>query len=73
MPHIIVSAAEHKSLLLCALRLAKEKLTQLSMVPVRATGDEMGSVDRESVRRMIQRNTCLVSVMAANNRDRHPQ
>jgi cysteine desulfurase len=67
LPHLVVSATEHKSVLSCALRLAKEKLTQLTVVPVRTTGEELGTVDPNAVERAIRPNTCLVSVMAANN------
>ena len=67
LPHLVVSAVEHKSVLLCALRLAKEKLTQLTVVPVATSGEELGTVDPEEVKKSIRANTCLVSVMAANN------
>lgn len=66
-PHLIVSAIEHKSVLLCAARLAKEKLTELTIIPVQTTGDAMGTIDPYDVEAALRPNTCLVSVMAANN------
>lgn len=67
MPHLIVSAVEHHSTASCAARLALEKLAQLTIVPVQTAGDEVGRVDPYAVEAAIRPNTCLVSVMAANN------
>jgi cysteine desulfurase len=76
LPHIIVSAVEHKSLLTCCLQLARDRMIQLTVLPVRtctagtgrrpATGDT-GTVDPEELRKAIRPNTCLISIMAANN------
>ena len=67
LPHLVVSAVEHKSVMMCALRLAKEKLTQITVVPVATAGEGVGAVDSEEVKKSIRANTCLVSIMAANN------
>ena len=71
LPHIITSAAEHKSVLSCCLRLAQDKMIQLSVLPVRKvgknSGGQAGTVDPEELRRSLRTNTCLVSIMAANN------
>lgn len=66
-PHLIVSAIEHKSVLLCAARLAKEKLTELTIIPAQKVGEEMGTIDPYDVEAALRPNTCLVSIMAANN------
>lgn len=68
LPHLITSAAEHKSLLSCCVRLEKEKLCQLTILPVGSPGSKnLGSVDPNDLARAIRPNTCLVSIMAANN------
>lgn len=67
LPHVITSAVEHKSLLECCIQLEKEGLTQLTILPVGVGGQALGAVDPADVQRAIRPNTCLVSIMAANN------
>lgn len=67
LPHIITSAVEHKSLLECCKQLESEKLAELTIVPVATTGDRLGAVRLQDVKSAIRQNTCIISVMAANN------
>jgi cysteine desulfurase len=67
LPHVITSATEHKSLLACCLRLAKERLCQLTVLPVGQAGPGLGAVEVTDLERAMRPNTCLVSIMAANN------
>lgn len=67
LPHIITSAVEHKSLLSCCLRLAKEGLCQLTVLPVGRSGPGLGAVHPDDLKNAIRLNTCLVTIMAANN------
>lgn len=60
--HLIVSAAEHRSILDPAKRLARQGC-QLTIVPV----DETGRVDPRSIEAALRPDTLLVSVMIANN------
>ncbi|MDE2100846.1 MAG: aminotransferase class V-fold PLP-dependent enzyme [Patescibacteria group bacterium] len=67
LPHIVTSAVEHKSLLECCRLLETERLAELTVVPVATAGPALGAVRPEDVQKAIRRNTCIVSVMAANN------
>lgn len=70
LPHIITSAADHRSVLACCLQLAQDRLIQLTVLPVRGAGvrlgNTIGTVDPRELRRAIRPNTCLVSIIAAN-------
>jgi cysteine desulfurase len=67
LPHVVTSAAEHRSLLLCCRRLAAERLCQLTELPVGQAGPGLGAVAPADLAAALRPNTCLVSVMAANN------
>lgn len=67
LPHVVTSAAEHKSLLACCLRLASERLCQLTVLPVGRAGPGLGAVDPADMAASLRPNTCLVTIMAANN------
>lgn len=77
LPHIIVSAVEHQSLLACCRQLARDKMVQLTVIPVRKCpaagrarpeeGMDTGTVDPEELRRALRPNTCLISIVAADN------
>lgn len=76
LPHIIVSAVEHQSLLACCRQLARDRMIQQTVLSVRvcataraqgcAPAGEIGTVDPEALRKEIRPNTCLISVIAAN-------
>jgi cysteine desulfurase len=62
-PHIVTSLTEHKSILKCC-----DTLRQLGMVDVTYISPGIsGCIPPSLVKRGIQPNTCLVSIMAANN------
>lgn len=62
-PHIIISSIEHKSLLNCAVQLAKRGYTELSLI----RPDRFGFIHAEDVKNSIRPNTILISIMQANN------
>ena len=63
VPHIVMSAVEHKSLLLCAESFAERGLATLTLVqPTRS-----GHIRPEDVATAIRPTTCIVCVMHANN------
>lgn len=62
-PHIVTSSIEHKSLLECVHHLVGRGLIEATFVPP----DKLGFITPESVRLAIKNNTCLVSIMHANN------
>lgn len=63
VPHVMCSAIEHKSILNCCHELAERKLITLTLLGVRADG----TVDPKEVSMNIRDETCLISVMYANN------
>lgn len=63
LAHIIVSNIEHPSVLEACRMLEKNKLAEISFVPVENTG----IIDPKKVKKEIKENTILVSVMYANN------
>ena len=63
LPHIITTNIEHPSVLETFKLLEKRKLAQISIVPVEANG----IVDPKKIKKVIRKNTILVSVMYANN------
>ena len=66
LPHVITSAAEHRSLLACGHRLEHERLCQLTVLPVVQAGPGLGAVDPVAVVAALRPNTCLVSIIAAS-------
>ena len=62
-PHIITSSIEHKSLLNCAVQLAKRGYTELTLI----RPDKFGFIHPEDVAKNIRPNTILISIMSANN------
>jgi cysteine desulfurase len=62
-PHLVTAATEHHSVLHPCRLLQEQFGAQVTYVPV----DAEGRVDPETVRRAIRPETCLVSIMAANN------
>lgn len=68
LPHIIVSASEHKSVLSCAKSLSRDGMAMITFLPVRkAHCVDAGTVDAAELRQAIRKNTCLVSIIAAHH------
>lgn len=61
--HLIISAVEHKAVLVTAQQLAKLHGFDLTILPV----DGYGGVDPDDLRSAIRPDTILISIMAANN------
>lgn len=61
-PHLIISSVEHPSI-----RNVASFLERLGAEVTRVPVDQFGQVDPEAVRRALQHNTVLVSMMHANN------
>jgi cysteine desulfurase len=66
-PHIIISSVEHKSILSCCEDLKNDGLCQYTKVNVQTSGPNYGMVDPEDLESAIKPNTCLISIMTANN------
>jgi cysteine desulfurase len=62
-PHIIISSVEHPATVRPCEFLSKHLGCEVTSIPV----DRQGMVDPDDVRKAIRPNTCLVSVMQANN------
>lgn len=63
IPHIVTSSIEHKTSILCAKYLQDTGLAQVTFVKPNA----LGEIDPKDVEAAIRSNTCLVSIMHANN------
>ncbi|NP_001087800.1 selenocysteine lyase [Xenopus laevis] len=64
LPHIITSNVEHDSVALPLLQLQKTHKAEITFVPVSTV---TGRVEVEDVISAVRPNTCLVSIMLANN------
>src|SRR3989338_1520532 len=62
-PHIVTTNIEHASILEVCKYLEKTKQAEVTYVPV----EENGIVDPKKIKKALQKNTVLVSVMYANN------
>ncbi len=62
-PHIIISAVEHKSILLMVETLQQRGTIEATIIPV----DDGGRINPDDVSRSIKQNTILVAIMHANN------
>ncbi|NXY25265.1 SCLY lyase, partial [Atrichornis clamosus] len=63
-PHIVTSSVEHDSIRLPLEQLGKEGLAETTFVPM---SPRSGQVEVDDVLATIRPNTCLVSIMLANN------
>ncbi|CAN8199454.1 unnamed protein product [Coccothraustes coccothraustes] len=64
LPHIVTSSVEHDSIRLPLEQLGKEGLAEATFVPV---SPRSGQAEVDDVLAAVQPNTCLVSLMLANN------
>jgi cysteine desulfurase len=62
-PHIIASAVEHKSILMCLEHLSQIGAIEYSLAPV----DSTGKCTVESIEKLVNKRTVLITVMHANN------
>lgn len=67
LPHVIISEIEHKSIQLCCQYLEEDALCQCTKIKVKIDKDNYGMVDPVELQKAIRPNTCLISIMAANN------
>lgn len=67
VPHVITSEVEHKSILMCCEQLARERVLELTKIPVRTQGEFFGTVNPEDVQAAIRPNTALITIMTTNN------
>jgi cysteine desulfurase len=65
-PHIITSNVEHDSIRHLIRDLEQEDV-DVTIMPVVNLGSKLGSVDVDKLESYIKPNTCLISIMAANN------
>lgn len=64
MPHVITSNLEHDSIQLPLLKLKQQGRIEVTFVPA---SKDSGAVNVEAIEQEIKPNTCLVTVMMANN------
>ena len=62
MPHIITSSADSYSTLECLRRLEKDRLCQITILPLGDTKKDYGVVDVQELKSAMRENTCLVSI-----------
>lgn len=63
LPHIIISSIEHKSLHSCCIQLSKNKIIQLTIIPVQVYTGTINSIELKNA---IRPNTCLISIISAS-------
>jgi cysteine desulfurase len=64
--HVITSNVEHDNIMMMMKNFEQEDV-DVTYVPVQKSGPGLGSVDPEDVFKAIRPNTCLITIMAANN------
>lgn len=67
LPHIIIGETEHKSILSTCEDLKNDGLCQYTKLPIIIESDKYGTIDPEVLENAIKPNTCLISIMTANN------
>lgn len=67
LPHIIISSIEHKSIMICCEDLKKDGLCHYTKLDVVSEGPNYGTISPEALEAAIKPNTCLISIMTANN------
>lgn len=67
LPHIIISSIEHKSIINCCEDLANDGLCQYTKINTQCNIENYGMVDPIELEKNIRPNTCLISIMTANN------
>jgi cysteine desulfurase len=67
MPHVIISNTEHKSMIALCNLLKRQRMIDLTILPVIYSDIGFGSIDPELLRSHIKPSTCIISIIAANN------
>lgn len=67
IPHIIIGETEHKTILLCCEYLKNDGLCQYTKLPISLDNETYGTILAETLEAAIKPNTCLISIMTANN------
>ena len=67
LPHIIISSIEHKSIIQCCEDLKNDGMCQYTKIDPIIIGDNYGTIDPDILEANIKPNTCLISIMTANN------
>ena len=67
VPHIIISAVEHNSIIKFCDSLKNERILEYTAVPIRKIKNGYGTVNPIDIQYAIKPNTCLISIMSANN------
>ncbi len=67
IPHVIISSIEHKSIITCCEDLKNDGLCQYTKLDVITEGPDYGTISPETLENAIKPNTCLISIMTANN------
>lgn len=67
LPHVIISSIEHKSILTCCEDLKNDGLCQYTKLEVNTSDSNYGMISPEVLESAIKPNTCLISIMTANN------
>lgn len=67
IPHVITSSIEHKSILICCEDLKNDGLCQYTKIGITDSGPDYGTVNPDELEAAIKPNTCLISIMTANN------
>lgn len=62
-PHVIISSIEHNSIIDCCNQLVCNKIIELTMIKPNIDG----IVNPDKIEHAIKKNTCLISIMYANN------
>ena len=65
-PHIITSSVEHDNIMLLIKDLEEEGV-DFTLIDPETMGPNLGSVNPESIAAAIRPNTCLITIMSANN------
>ena len=67
LPHVIISEIEHKSIILCCEQLEEDGLCHHTKLKIRIDEENYGTVNPIDLQNAIRPNTCLISIMSANN------
>ncbi len=67
LPHFVTSSIEHDSINILCKTTEEIDRYQHTKVGVKTSGDDIGQIDLDAFKKAIKSNTCIVSIMHANN------